>query len=81
MATTTHASDAPEVRDGRADASLRLTLRLELAEALRRIVPPLVTVYSDGEADLLPFEAHDPALDLLDELDAFGYVIVRRAAS
>ncbi len=80
MSATIRVSDAPEAR--RADASLRITVRLELAEMLRRIIPPYITLLGEsGDPDLLPTEARDAALDLLGELDAFGYVIVRRAAS
>ncbi len=79
MSITVHTSDAREFRDGRADASQRVATRMALAELLRRVIPPLVTVYEDGEADLLLPEASDAASDLLSELDALGYSVVRRA--
>ena len=81
MATAIHVSDAPEARDGRADASRRIAARLTIAEILTRIIPPLVTVYQDFEADLLLSEANDAAFDLLDELERCGYAIVREARS
>jgi len=82
MATIVHISDAPEARDGRAAASLRITVRLELAEMLQRIIPPLISVLGeDGDPDLLPTEARDAALDLMEELEARGYAIVRRASA
>ncbi len=82
MATIVHISDAPETRDTRADASLRLTARLELAEILQRVVPPFVTLMDeDGDLDLLPTEARELAIDLFDDLESRGYAIVRRAGS
>ena len=75
MATTT-------TTDTRAAASLRLTVRLELAEMLQRVVPPYVSILGeDEELDLLPTDARDASLDLLEELEARGYAIVRRAGS
>ena len=53
---------------------------MTLAEVLARVIPPLVTVYEDGEADLLRPEATDAASDLIEELDAMGYAIVRSPA-
>jgi hypothetical protein len=83
MATIVHTSDAPEARrDTRAEASLRLTVRLELAEMLQRIIPPLIsTLGEEGDPDLLPTEAREASLDLLDELESRGYAIVREARS
>jgi hypothetical protein len=80
MATSIFCSNAREFRDGRAEASQRVATRMALAEILTRVIPPLVTVYEDFEADLLLSEANDAALDLLDELERRGYTIVRRAA-
>ena len=75
MATTT-------TTDTRAAASLRLTVRLELAEMLQRVVPPYVSILGEDEdLDLLPTDARDASLDLLEELEARGYAIVRRAGS
>lgn len=78
MATIITTSDAPEATVMRAAASLRLTVRLELAEMLSRIIPPFVTVTSDdGDVDLLPTEAREAALDAVEELEGRGYRIVR----
>ena len=79
MATTVYCSDPREAHDGRAEASWRIALRLELAEMLRRLVPELVTVYPGGDPDLLSADADDAASDLLRELDARGYRIAREA--
>lgn len=68
------------VFDAQAAASLRLTVRLEVAEMLQRIVPPLISLLGEeGDPALLPTEARDAALDLMEELDSRGYAIVRRA--
>ncbi len=72
MAFAIHTSDAREMHDGRATASQRIATRLALAEVLSRIIPPLVTVYADGDADLLAADADDAASDPLSELDALG---------
>ncbi len=77
MATRTFISDPREIPNGRAAASQRIATRMELAEMLRRVVLPLVTVYPDGEADLLRPDADDAASDLLSELEHLGYAIVR----
>jgi hypothetical protein len=78
MQATAHAT-APS--DTRAAASLRLTVRLELAEMLGRIIPPYISILGEeGDPDLLPTEAREAAIDLLGELEARGYTIVRRAA-
>ena len=82
MATLIRTSDAPEFRDARAEASLRITVRLELAEMLQRVIPPYVSLLGeDSDPDLLPTEARDAALDLVEGLEAHGYAIVRRAAA
>jgi hypothetical protein len=81
MAFAIHTSDAREMHDGRAAASQRIATRLAPAEVLSRIIPPLVAVYADGDADLLAADADDAASDPLSELDALGYVVVREARS
>ncbi len=81
MATLIRTSDAPEFQDGRAEASRRLSARLTVAEILSRVVPPMITVYPDAGANLLSSDANDAACDLIEELDALGYAIVRRAAA
>lgn len=64
----------------RAAAALKLTVRLEMAEMLQRIIPPLISLLGEaGDPDLLPTEARDAALDLMDELEARGYRIGRTA--
>ena len=40
-----------------------------------------MTVYPDGEADLLSVDADDAASDLLEELYDLGYTIVRRTSA
>ena len=80
-ATTMHTSDAREFNDGRALAGQRTAMRLTLAEALQRVIPPLVTVVDEYDVDLLPCEAQDAASDLIDELERMGYVITREPRS
>ena len=81
MATIVHTSDAREFRDGRIQASRRIAARLTIAEILARIIPPLLTVYPDGEVDLLSVDADDAASDLLQELYDLGYTIERRTSA
>ena len=81
MATTIHPSGAT---DGRPAASLRLTVRLELSEMLQRLSPRLTTIVGDEdvtEPDVHPSAAREFALDLMEELEARGYAVVRRAGA
>ena len=49
---------------------------------LQRIIPPLISILGEeGDPDLLPTEAREAALDLVEELDARGYAVTRRAAA